>query len=352
MKLPKTNLSLTHVGCLLGTNKPLTTLSACCKSTQINIWSKYKPVIGSYSVSRPSDWWMGQSRNCGIGRKFHTTLSDMYNSLKNGESQFWHEKPINEFRLGDFAGYDSNATPPMWDANVDGVIYNSTTSKMTYNMFKKESYQVDELSIADVWGSESFFSGVNLGVAFVSGNTLYWMTGSSLTTVAFVPNDFRGNVFTPGSKDMFVFLTQISKPGFFASTTGGGGFYPIPYGTIHKVKVIDSSSAASFQFTCVPDWDAVIPVFLFTVICNNQTGHRLNVDLSVQILANTITDTTHFSNIRTYRLGSITVEAGESKKFTYTEDAVSNPDNYLTMKLRLYGDQELLEEIYLLKQRT
>ena len=98
MNIPKTNIrQLYHVACTIGevvNGKLETRLSKLCTSGRINIWSKYKPVIHHFDV-RPTDWWKGALLDCGISIKQHSSPTDLYNSLKNGEKQYFHNKPEN-----------------------------------------------------------------------------------------------------------------------------------------------------------------------------------------------------------------------------------------------------------------
>ena len=76
MKLPKTNLRQAYdVATLMGetyikNGQPYldTRLSVLCTSDNVNMWAKYKPVIGNYGLDRPNDWWKSTG-DCGIGRK-------------------------------------------------------------------------------------------------------------------------------------------------------------------------------------------------------------------------------------------------------------------------------------------
>lgn len=327
-----------------------TRLSANCKSDNINIWAKYKPVIDDFGDNRPSDWWRGSTGKCGIERRYHSDLTEMYTSLNNGEKQFWHEKPHSEFRLLDFAKYDTKAKPPMWDSNGDEVIYNNNTEMVTYNIIRKRNYKPDELTIADVWGDEGYFDSMHLGVAFKKGNTIYWMTGSSMETVGFQPYLYRDTIFAPGMLDMFLFLTPRQKDSFNSSIMGGGMFYPIPYAGIHKVEAIQSSTAASFSLRCEPD--LVNGTYTFVVTCDNKTGHRLNIDLTIQAWGTRASDFKNPVYLKVYNLGNIQVVAGEKKVFRYPDQQpVNNPEEYAKIEFKLYGQQQLLATTILVRPK-
>lgn len=105
--------------CLGSSSRDLATL---CKSSNINIWAKYKPVnkVGVITVTgrtSGSDYWHADDGKCGINYSVATSLGslaagfihDLYNGLL-GWSRASQNAP---FRLLDFDGYDHHAVCPI-----------------------------------------------------------------------------------------------------------------------------------------------------------------------------------------------------------------------------------------------
>lgn len=117
MILPNTDISILDVRNALG--YPSTDLGTLCSCDKVNMWAKYKPVPYDFTDNRPTEWWRGQTRECGIKVDYQqigseTLLRQVRQKIIDGYEFFKPMRPsggTNEpFRLGDFAGYNSNAT--------------------------------------------------------------------------------------------------------------------------------------------------------------------------------------------------------------------------------------------------
>lgn len=101
---------LADVKAVLGVN--VNTLSGLCKSSKINKWAKYKPVV--YASDAPdrsgTAWWHGTNRNCSLTINTY----DKCSTLKSGyASNYGYVKPsggsASPYRLLDFQGYNHKA---------------------------------------------------------------------------------------------------------------------------------------------------------------------------------------------------------------------------------------------------
>ena len=117
MILPTTDISILDVRNALG--YPSTDLGTLCSCDKINMWAKYKPVPHNFTDNRPTEWWRGQTRECGVKVDYQqigseSLLQQVRQKIIDGYQFFAPMRPsggTNEpFRLGDFAGYNSNAT--------------------------------------------------------------------------------------------------------------------------------------------------------------------------------------------------------------------------------------------------
>ena len=220
MNIPKTNIrQLYHVACTIGevvNGKLETRLSKLCTSDRINIWSKYKPVIHHFT-DRPTDWWKGSNSDCGIKIKQHGTAEALIESIVNGERQYSHNKPENNFRLGDFAGYNPTVMPVLRDVPMAGILYQSATSLSVTAMYKDGNYTDYEIppeDIYDQFGTKWYF-----GLAIKRGTKVYWMTNSEPGSMSVtVPvNANSDTIFATGTAQMVAFISQCKRPGFYIS---------------------------------------------------------------------------------------------------------------------------------------
>lgn len=109
-----TNITISQIKTALG--EISNNLSYLCKSGNINMFSKRKPVVDS-RLSIPSNE-VGQANNYGISVP-----------LWNGANQAWtYTKPsggaLSPFRIGDFRGYYHDAGLPIIISSYTGVIHN------------------------------------------------------------------------------------------------------------------------------------------------------------------------------------------------------------------------------------
>lgn len=109
MALPSTNLWVHQVANELGESS--NDIGRLCKSSKINPWSKFKPVIYPAEDTIGVDWWKATDGKCGF-----VIPSDI--------SQLWsYAHPsgtTSPFRLHDFRGYDHNAYPFVVIQNYGG----------------------------------------------------------------------------------------------------------------------------------------------------------------------------------------------------------------------------------------
>lgn len=325
--LPKKDLRLAyHVACTIGETYTKngvtylnTNLGALCTSDNINIWAKYKPVLHTFVEDRPSDWWKGSLGDCSIERLYHAEFNEMFESITNGEAQYTHRKPYSIFRLGDFAGYDPEATPPISEQDYSGTnVYNNTAS-YTFTVFEKQTVKEGELSKGDVFG-DSGLNNMNTGAAFrrVGDSVVYWMTSPGIGSVNVPVASYNYNIFKPGEVDMVLFMTERSKTDFLASTTGSGGFYAFPNCKVHRLTVIDSSLQANIDITASYTGSG----FQGDIIIKNNTGSNQNLtSVALQFF---YTGASSPTGIVT--LDDIYVPAGESKTVSWSAGIGVLPD--------------------------
>ena len=119
MALATTGITTSLVGNTLGTtNRSVSTL---CTHSNINKWSKKKPVeINSAAPNRSGTWYLGDNGCCGFKQSsiYFQTASDLVTAYQNN-TIYQYQPPTGYKRLADFGGYEHNAKCPIWGVNVE-----------------------------------------------------------------------------------------------------------------------------------------------------------------------------------------------------------------------------------------
>lgn len=132
VKIPKTGVTISAVANALGTTS--TDLGTLCTHENVNIWAKFKPFHAYYSGSVPEDY---KKTMCyGIAVSEANTIEGFCavvdSSASDGENGIRWNKPrggqTSPYRLGDFAGYNSEATPPIQSVYRNGMTDQPTSS--------------------------------------------------------------------------------------------------------------------------------------------------------------------------------------------------------------------------------
>lgn len=217
---PTSNLSLQYVCYQLGYAQA--SLGHLCQSPRINMWSKYKPVRYNFFDNRPSNWWKGAMGDCGIEYDIYDNVQGLVAAMADGPV-YKHLPPTGgkyPFRLGDFAGYNPNAVPPVTAPDFSGKYYKAN-NVMTLNLITYPPSD-DRLSAEDVYGRR--LSNMYFGAAFLRQGytTPMWITSPntgesqqlSVPLNGFLNDEiYYGYMFltdTPNTS-----LSSIIKPGIF-----------------------------------------------------------------------------------------------------------------------------------------
>lgn len=140
-------------------------LKSLCTNSNINFWSKYKPVVrmDKTDSSKPwisvseqwnsttnnwksdSDWWKGYPNNfsgkihqCGFLIPMYQNMSQLFNARKNNSNYGWSKvipQDNQGYRLSDFSGYNHNATVLCKDFQSDKDIYNLQNDPVKLSFF-------------------------------------------------------------------------------------------------------------------------------------------------------------------------------------------------------------------------
>lgn len=174
--IPNTNINLaTNIRDVLNaaggsvTNDVTTFFTEAAK---INPFSKHKPVVlntnfcQDFDSTKPNydaEWWLGSSRMCGLEffpmLNYATDLPSKYDGDMNGWiynlPQGGESQPL---RLGDFIGYDTDATPPINGIVVHDMANNSNAEKIAMSANVKKT-NTTSISFLDMPTLKNYYLG-------------------------------------------------------------------------------------------------------------------------------------------------------------------------------------------------
>lgn len=336
MILPKTNLSILMVRNAVG--YPSTDLGTLCTCGEpyVNKWSKYKPVVHNFSVSRPENWWKGSNLNCGINYLTHANIANLITSVNNGENQHPYEVPrggvSSPYRLGDFAGYNSNSLPPVHAGNVEGTYYQSN-GNLGIACMVTPGTEEDELTVQDIFGNQLDDMYYSVALRLSSG-TIMWMS-SSLSI-------FKGGTFVEVPMNMlsagqtyslYQFLSSYAKPSFGGSDQVGR-FVVIPGAQNQKIKI--ESTDINIMLSNLIRNDAGVVSGNIYIVNHGSRKMYSNVVLEFRYSTSKPQDGLIVGE-RTMKLSDITVNANETVTVPFQSMSNTLPD-FLTKggKVLLY----------------
>lgn len=337
MVLPKSNISIMMVRNAL--NYPSTDLGTLCSCGEkyINKWSKYKPVPNPFTNNRPSDWWRGSARNCGISFLQHATIQYMLSSIDSGVEQLPYEPPtggsVAPYRLGDFAGYSTTALPPIEGGWYEGTYYKNYANIGFACMFGAGSEE-DELTISDVFGNQ--LQNLYYGAALKTSNgTPLWLTSNNTVQNGGNFVEFPTARLVAGSTYyLYQFLSSIRKPSVDTAESAGQ-FIAIP--AIQRQAIKIESSNVDLAIEADRGSNGVVSGNIYIV---NRGGYHVYQNVFVQVrYGNKKPEEIMEAGETSISLGNITVQANQSLTVPFSTNTSALPlFNTRGGKVLLYMD--------------
>ncbi len=213
--IPKTNIGIIDVHDTLGESS--FDLGTLCKSSNINPWSKYKPMACADSY-----WPQGADGNYGLTPKVLSTRSNVatvYDGVMNG---WTYTKPTggasSPFRLGDFRGYYHDARK--------GCEIKTPYGKEIWN---EDDYVSIILGTKQITTSQLILSDIkSLGSLFIG---IYVPSLNKVETVATA--GFSGTVKIPkqtteGTWEYYVILSTAAQSQLSGGSLVAATYYSVP----------------------------------------------------------------------------------------------------------------------------
>ena len=231
MKLPNTGITSTIVANAIGSASRK--WSVLCKHSQINKWSKWKPV----SLNKVTPITAGDLKDIDYGLKPPKPTTD-YASIV--DTKWTYEKPTGSgtspFRIGDFRNYYHNALA-IASADQNVKINKATNTTKMFGLLLntgENDYQIGLNDFSGVIGSYYY------GIVFENGNNKYIQTATK--TLEGGGMDFTANLNEDAFRGTSVVLNHLlcskAVPTMQPLTSQGTITYmPIPSKDFEKGKV-------------------------------------------------------------------------------------------------------------------
>ena len=173
MALGTTGIGSEVVGAAIGIAD--TRWSVLCTSSNINKWSKYKPVIYPViATAGITNWWKAVDGNCGLSIPEYLNIDSLVTAITNGVT--WnYNKPTggasSPYRLGDFRGYAHDANIPFDGFYVPPTAYNNSANSVVRAAMLMSLGEIDSLAITDIDKIKDWYFGCYMIKS--SGSALY-----------------------------------------------------------------------------------------------------------------------------------------------------------------------------------
>ena len=308
------------------------TLSGLCKSTKINMWSKYKPVrYNSATPDRSGNWWKSNTQDCGINPYILRSVEDVVNHC-NGTANGWtYATPTGgtyPYRLLDFNGYNHYASCPIWLIKISPTtVTNKSVGSFAVNFGSIISSSTN-LALEDLNSIKDCYTGVF--AKHRTNNTS--RTAASTTKIKDGGQSFEVSTYGwgTGTWDVYPFITEISGD----DNTYTGIRYSMPNVSSTALTVVTNTTGVYIVGYSV-DTSRL-------VVVNNYRGYAITATVKItntsssSVTYSSNTARTRFTN-NTYTdamqvgetewsLASVTVAANETK--TITISGVIIPTTY------------------------
>ena len=156
-------------------------------STDLNMWSKKKPVVKSVLFISLSSWksdgWKGDDGRCGLTIPTYTSVANFRNAVNNGTT-WWSYTPPNGTtaqprRLGDFRGYDTDAYNPIGAIATNGLRDADNYVQFDIDVLIPSGTSDTNLTLSDLSISGTPLSSYYLGVYLWNSSRYMLYTGTT-----------------------------------------------------------------------------------------------------------------------------------------------------------------------------
>lgn len=194
-------------------------LATLCKSANINMWAKYKPVDSDSPFLDISTGWKGKRNDCNINYPKATSVYDIKGYYSQADNGFTYRTASAPYRLGDFRGYNHNARSEYLKIGTTSPSAEDAVSiSAAYNLQSADS---DWISMKDLLndGSITYHFGVLLYNN--NGDKLRYMRTSDTNVVKFTK-------VSAGTYTVYPFMSSVAYTSSDFPQLQAGSYIPIP----------------------------------------------------------------------------------------------------------------------------
>jgi len=214
-----------------------------CKSTNINRWSKYKPV--RYADVDPvrgtgAVWWKANDGNCGLNIPNYPSMAAMFTALRNNVTMWDYLQPSGgssqPFRIYDFGGYEHSAKPPLVPMVLNPKYYASLGNLgASLDLRVQSAY---ELAIGDI-GVTYNLGSMYYGVAICKQGTAGY---KYMTQTVNIATSQGGAIDVPISSELgkyeVVYFLASNPKALLSDPDKVNAFIPVP----NAMQIVDIQS--------------------------------------------------------------------------------------------------------------
>ena len=240
MALPSTNITTTMVGNQLGISSR--DVGALCTSSQVNYYSKYKP------VSHHSNSGLTEQQLKDINYGYNIQRIDDCSDIS--KFNWSYLKPFggtqSPYRIGDFKKYSHTSEPFFKSGYTENqkieMGYNDSSLMIGVTKFNREPIN-DELGISDFYHGSILFKDLHLAFLGIAGNGSYFLAKAANAGDSVISID--GNALkavAPISGNLILVTSDFLPPAYPGDTIPiAGAAFPIPHDNFYKDPTKTSS---------------------------------------------------------------------------------------------------------------
>lgn len=242
-------VSITDVRTVLG--ESAYDLASLCRSSRINKWARYKPVISSRTdITTRAQYEQMASQftvNWGFERTGFisgTSIAALAAAAEAGGADWKYNRPVSGVcRLGDFAGYNHAALPPCSLSLPSGTQLKGTQYTLSLTTAPRNG-GLGLSDFKDALGGDNNWASMKWAVATIKGRN---STSESVTLERLMSADqsfdTTRTLSTLGEYELLVMITNAPS----ADAAGGAYYYLLIPGGYTKVNVISAWLTVSFS---------------------------------------------------------------------------------------------------------
>jgi hypothetical protein len=281
-------------------------LATLCKSTNINPFSKYKPVIfNNYFPVTGDNYWKAADGKAGVILPQYSSFADMINAIKSSSTRWSHQPPTSIFRLTDFNGYNANAQKPV--GSISSLsIHRGDVIMQTINCIyddHEDNLGLINMGLGDYYLSLAIMKSDSDTTPAYLASSPYTVQGTLNAEVPVMIINAYANELPAGTYPMYLFFSWKAMPSLDSQT-----FVPID-NSIGRLTIVNLTS-----ITVSAAYDSGNEEYITykVVIVNGDTSTKV-FNNSYMWFTN---DPQGNSINKQVSLGTVSVPAGQTKTLT------------------------------------